>query len=34
MQVDQARVKVIAKLPPPVSVKGVWSFLAHVRFLK
>lgn len=34
MQVDQARVNVIAKLPPPISVKGVWSFLGHVGFYK
>ncbi|GKF29484.1 reverse transcriptase domain-containing protein, partial [Tanacetum coccineum] len=27
IEVDRAKVDVIAKLPPPTSVKGIWSFL-------
>ncbi|GKA40241.1 hypothetical protein Tco_0732834 [Tanacetum coccineum] len=27
IEVDRAKVDVIAKLPPPMSVKGIWSFL-------
>ncbi|XP_070035208.1 uncharacterized protein [Nicotiana tomentosiformis] len=30
--VDKAKIEVISKLPPPSSVKGVWSFLGHARF--
>ncbi|GKC48192.1 reverse transcriptase domain-containing protein [Tanacetum coccineum] len=29
IEVDRAKVGVIAKLPPPTSVKGIWSFLGH-----
>lgn len=38
IQVDQAKVEVIAKLPPLIFIKGVRSFLGHTgfygRFLK
>ncbi|XP_070028879.1 uncharacterized protein [Nicotiana sylvestris] len=30
--VDRAKIKIIYKLPPPTSVKGVRSFLGHARF--
>ena len=29
---DRAKVKVIERLPPPISIKGVRSFLGHVGF--
>nr|GFC32276.1 reverse transcriptase domain-containing protein [Tanacetum cinerariifolium] len=32
IQVDRAKVDVIAKLPHPTTVKGVWSFLGHAGF--
>nr|GEZ07093.1 reverse transcriptase domain-containing protein [Tanacetum cinerariifolium] len=32
IEVDKAKVDVIAKLPPPMTVKGVWSFLGHAGF--
>nr|GEV91262.1 reverse transcriptase domain-containing protein [Tanacetum cinerariifolium] len=32
IEVDRAKVKVIAKLPPPTTVKGVRSFLGHADF--
>ena len=32
IEVDNAKVEVIEKLPPPTSVKGVRSFLGHVDF--
>ena len=34
IEVDQANVEVIGKLPPPVNVKGVRSFLGHARFYR
>ena len=34
IEVDKAKVKVIEKLPPPTSVKGVRSFLRHVGFYR
>jgi len=38
IEVDQAKIEVIEKLPPPVNVKGVRSFLGHAglyrRFIK
>nr|GEW27856.1 reverse transcriptase domain-containing protein [Tanacetum cinerariifolium] len=34
IEVDRAKVDVIAKLPHPTSVKGVQSFLGHVRFYR
>ncbi|GJR91871.1 reverse transcriptase domain-containing protein [Tanacetum coccineum] len=34
IEVDKAKVDVIAKLPPPTSVKGVRSFLGHVGFYR
>jgi len=32
IEVEKAMVKVIEKLPPPTSVKGVMSFLRHIGF--
>ena len=32
IEVDRAKVKVIERLSPPISVKGVRSFLGHVGF--
>jgi hypothetical protein len=32
--VDQAKIYVIEKLPPPVNVKGVRSFLGHAGFYR
>ena len=34
IEVDKAKVEVIAKLPPPTNVKGVRSFLEHASFYK
>ncbi|GJT89177.1 reverse transcriptase domain-containing protein [Tanacetum coccineum] len=34
IEVDKAKVEVIAKLPHPTTVKGVQSFLGHARFYR
>ncbi|KAK8556618.1 hypothetical protein V6N12_003015 [Hibiscus sabdariffa] len=34
IEVDKAKIKVIEKLPPPTSVKGIRSFLGHAGFYK
>ncbi|XP_070032040.1 uncharacterized mitochondrial protein AtMg00860-like [Nicotiana tomentosiformis] len=34
IEVDKAKIKVISKIPPPTSVKGVWSFLGHAGFYR
>ncbi|XP_074266628.1 uncharacterized protein LOC141589906 [Silene latifolia] len=34
IEVDKAKVKVIEKLPHPIKVKGVTSFLAHAKFYR
>nr|GEV31029.1 reverse transcriptase domain-containing protein [Tanacetum cinerariifolium] len=34
LEVNRAKVDVIAKLPHPTTVKGVWSFLGHVGFYR
>jgi len=34
IEVDKAKVDVIEKLPPPVNVKGIKSFLGHARFYR
>ncbi|GKC81319.1 reverse transcriptase domain-containing protein [Tanacetum coccineum] len=34
IEVDRAKVDVIAKLPPPTFVKGIQSFLGHARFYR
>lgn len=34
IQVDQAKVYVIAKLPPPIYVKGAQCFLGHAGFFR
>jgi len=32
IEADKAKIDVFEKLPPPVNVKGVRSFLGHARF--
>lgn len=32
IEMDKAKIKVITKLPPPTSIKGMRSFLGHVGF--
>ena len=34
LEVDRAKIETIEKLPPPVSVKGVRSFLGHAGFYR
>ena len=34
IEVDKAKLDVIDKLPPPVKVKGIHSFLGHVGFYR
>lgn len=34
LEVDKAKVEIIEKLPPPVSVKGIRSFLGHAGFYR
>ena len=34
IKVDKAKIDVIEKLPPPVNVKGVKSFLGHAGFYR
>jgi hypothetical protein len=34
IEVDQAKIEVISKLPPPVNVKGVRSLLGHACFYR
>nr|KYP56288.1 Retrovirus-related Pol polyprotein from transposon opus [Cajanus cajan] len=34
IEVDKAKIEVIEKLPPPVNVKGIRSFLGHVGFYR
>ena len=34
IEVDKANIDVIKKLPPPMNVKGVRSFLGHDRFYR
>ncbi|XP_050886619.1 uncharacterized mitochondrial protein AtMg00860-like [Lathyrus oleraceus] len=34
IEVDQAKVEVISKLPPPVNEKGIRSFLGHAGFYR
>jgi len=34
IEVDQAKIEVIEKIPPPVNVKGVRSFLGHAGFYR
>ena len=34
IKVNKAKVEVIEKLPPPISLKGVRSFLGHVGFYR
>lgn len=33
IEMDQAKIEVISKLPPPTNVKGIRSFLGHVGFI-
>ncbi|GKC54244.1 reverse transcriptase domain-containing protein [Tanacetum coccineum] len=32
LEVDKAKVEVISKLPPPINIKGIRSFLGHAGF--
>jgi hypothetical protein len=34
IEVDKAKIDIISKLPPPMTVKGVRSFLGHAGFYK
>ncbi|KAL4311744.1 hypothetical protein GQ457_01G025110 [Hibiscus cannabinus] len=34
IEVDKAKIEVIEKLPPPISVKGIRSFLGHMGFYR
>ncbi|GKG04786.1 hypothetical protein Tco_0315173, partial [Tanacetum coccineum] len=34
IEADKAKVDVIAMLPHPTTVKGIWSFLGHVGFYR
>jgi len=34
IEVDKAKLDVIDKLPPPVNVKGIRSFLGHAGFYR
>ena len=34
IEVDKAKVELIVKLPPPITVKGVRQFLGHARFYR
>ena len=34
IEVDQAKIEIIEKLPPPTSVKGVCSFFGHAGFYR
>ena len=34
IEVDEAKIETIEKLPPPSSVKGIRCFLGHARFYK
>ncbi|MCI96071.1 reverse transcriptase, partial [Trifolium medium] len=34
IEVDKAKVEVVEKLPPPVNVKGIRSFLGHAGFYR
>ena len=34
IEVDRAKVRVVERLPPPISVKGVRSFLGHAGFYR
>jgi len=32
IEVDKAKIEVIEQLPPPVNIKGIYSFLGHAGF--
>ncbi len=34
IEVDKAKIEVIEKMPPPISVKGVQSFLGYAGFYR
>lgn len=34
LEVDRAKIDIIAKLPPPINVKGIRSFLGHAGFYR
>ena len=34
IEVDRAKFETIEKLPPPASIKAIWSFLGHKGFYR
>lgn len=34
IEVDKAKIDAIERLPPPSSIKSIWSFLGHVGFYR
>jgi hypothetical protein len=34
IELDKAKIDIISKLPPPITTKGVKSFLGHVGFYR
>ena len=34
IEVDRAKTETIEKLPPPITIKGVWGFLGHAGFYR
>ena len=34
IEVDQAKIEAIEKLPPPTSIKVIWSVLGYARFYR
>jgi hypothetical protein len=34
IEVDKAKIDIISKLPPPMTIKGLRSFLGHARFYR
>uniref|UniRef100_A0A0V0GKK2 Putative ovule protein n=1 Tax=Solanum chacoense TaxID=4108 RepID=A0A0V0GKK2_SOLCH len=34
LEVDKAKIEVIEKLPPPISIKEIRSYLSHARFYR
>jgi hypothetical protein len=34
IEVDRAKIEVIERLPPPINIKGIRSFLGHASFYR
>ena len=32
IEVDEAKIEVIEQLPPPINIRGIYSFLSHASF--